>query len=238
MIRRKSNEAQDKRLEEGLLRQRELIARAEAAGAMQCGWKAGFGSPAAQKRFALNAPLVGALLNRTRLDPGTEISIGPWDNPRAEAEIAVLIGEGLDGNVTPDLAIQAVVGFAPAIELVDVYPVPESPSEALSGNLFQRHWATGDFAELPPGSGLSGLTAEVHATGSKIGPVGDVQELTGNAGETLSEIARIGARQGRGLLRGDVVILGSIIAPVPIISGGDFRFTLSGHRTIALNFTD
>ena len=221
-----------------MLEQRALIARAAAAGATQTGWKVGFGAPAARRRFALEGPLVGALLDSTRLDPGTIVPIGSWRDARAEAELAVLLGEDLDGDVTPTFALRSVVALAPAIELVDVDPAPESPSEALSGNVFHRYWTTGDFVELPPDRALSDLVAHISSMGTHLEPVHDVEELTGSAADTLAEVARIGARQGRGVVRGDVVILGSIAAPSPIRAGGDFRFTLSGHRTIALNFTD
>lgn len=237
-MRQGSNAAHDDRLDPGMREQRALVARAEASGALQIGWKAGFGSPAARQRFALEAPLVGALLDRTRLDPGSEVPIGSWRDARAEAEIAVLLSEDLDGAVTPDRVLGSIAALAPAIELVDVHPAPESPSEALAGNVFHRYWTTGEFVGLPRGHDLSGLVAHVSSMSADLEPVHDVEALTGSAAETLVEVARVGARHGRSVRRGDVVILGAIAAPSGIMAGGDFSFTLSGHPTIALSFTE
>lgn len=232
-----SNAAHDDRLDDGMREQRALIAAAEARGAAQYGWKAGFGAPAARERFALDAPLVGALLDGTRLDPGAVVPIGAWHDPRAEAEVAVLLGADVASDATPAQALASVAGFAPAIELIDLHPAPGTPAEALAGNLFHRHWITGEFAELPPGGDLSGLVAEVSTMGVDLAPVRDVEALTGRAADTLVEVARIGARGGRGLLRGDVVILGSVVPPAAIAAGGSFRFTLSGHPAIAVRLT-
>lgn len=233
-----SNAAHDDRLADGMRQQRALIAEAESDGAEQHGWKAGFGAPAARERFELDAPLVGALLDRTRLNPGVAVPIGTWRDARAEAEIAVLMGADVAGDATGAEAISAVAALAPAIELVDLHPAPESPSEALAGNIFHRHWITGAFTDVTGEWDVSDLVADIAAMGADLGPVDDVAALTGDAGETLAEIARIGARQGRGLRRGDVVILGAIVPPVPVAAGGDFRFALSGHAPIAVELTD
>lgn len=237
-MRHASNASHDHRLDPGMREQFALIARAEEAGATRIGWKAGFGAPAARRRFSLEAPLVGALLDRTRLDPGTAVPIGSWRDARAEAELAVLLGQDLDGDVTPTRAIASITALAPAIELVDVDHSPDSPAEALAGNVFHRHWTTGDFVELPPDRTLSGLVAHISSMGMDLEPVQDLEDLTGSAAETLAEVARIGARHGRGVRRGDVVILGSVAPPSEIRAGGAFSFTLSGHPTIALSFTD
>lgn len=237
-MRARSNAAHDERLDEGMQQQRELVAAAEAEGAAQAGWKAGFGAAAARKRFGLEAPLVGALLDRTRLDPGAVVPIGAWEDPRAEAELAVLLGEDVDGDATPERAIASVVALAPAIELVDPYPPPESPRDALAGNVFHRHWITGEFFRLSADLDLSDLSAKIRAMGEDLGTVRDLQAMTGNAAEVLAEVGRIGSRHGRPLLRGDIVILGSVLPPTSVRAGGSFRFTLSGCRPIEVGFSD
>lgn len=233
-----SNVAQDRRLEDGLRQQRRLIDTAEATGAVQCGWKAGFGAPSARERFGLEGPLIGALLDRTRLDPGVTVEIGAWQDARAEAELAVVVGEDLPGDVTLTGALGSVVALAPAIELVDLHPAPASPSEALSGNLFHRHWITGRFADLPPARDLSGLVAEVTTTGSDPSRVHDVEVLTGRLCEVVAEVARIAALHGRGLLEGDIVMVGAVAPPASVRPGGTFRLALSGYGELSVDLTD
>jgi hypothetical protein len=62
------NAAHDDRLDAGMQAQAELLARGEADGAVQAGWKAGFGTTAWREKFGLDAPLVGFLLDTTRID--------------------------------------------------------------------------------------------------------------------------------------------------------------------------
>jgi 2-keto-4-pentenoate hydratase len=237
-MRPNGNAAHDDRLDPGMERQRALLATAEAEGSRQVGWKAGFGTPAWREQFGLDAPLVGFLLDRTQLASGAEVAIGAWRGPKAEAEIAMRLGSDVPADATPQQALGAVQALAPAIELLDLHPVPQGPAEALSGNVFHRHWITGSFAPIPRGGDLSGLVGEVHTTTETIGPVDDVEAATGLAMETLAEIARFGARHGRPLRSGDVVILGSIIPPVSINPGSNFRFELGGYDPVEVILVD
>jgi 2-oxo-3-hexenedioate decarboxylase len=234
----RGNADHDRRLDPGHAMQRSVIAAAEREGAQQVGWKAGFGAPSWRERFDLDAPLVGVLLDRTELTDGMVVSIGSWSEARAEAEVAVRLGHDLPAAATPEQAIAAVVAIAPAIELVDVSPAPEGPSEALAGNIFHRHWMTGAFLPVRGANGFDDLAGDVLAMGTQLGPVTDLEAATGSVAETLSEVARIGARSGRGLQSGDVVILGSITPPIPIAPGGGCRFTLRGHAPIEVRFSD
>lgn len=231
------NTAHDARLHEGFRQQRTHVAVAESEGAVQSGWKAGFGAPLWQERLALHAPLVGTLLDRTRRDPGCTIAIGTWQDARAEAELAVLLGEDVPPEASPQQARAAVAAVAPAIELVDLSTPPTSPSEALATNLYHRFWLTGTFTELAPGAALSDLAAHVRAMDVDSGPLDDLEALTGRAGDTLAEIARLGAQHGRGLERDDIVLLGSIIPPVAVQPGGSMRYTLGNAQPIEVLFT-
>jgi 2-keto-4-pentenoate hydratase len=233
-----TNAAHDDRLDAGLRGQAELLARSEADGAIQAGWKAGFGTAAWKETFGLDAALVGFLLDTSRVVSGAEVAIGGWTSPRAEAEIALRLGSDVAGDAGPAAALAAVDAIAPAIELVDVAPAPEGPTDALSGNVFHRAWLTGAFDTARAGGKLDGLVGRVSVTGEALPEVTDVEAATGPAGEVLAEVARIAARQGRGLRAGDIVILGSIVPPVAIEPGGKFFYELSGFDAIEAVLTD
>jgi 2-keto-4-pentenoate hydratase len=232
------NAAHDDRLDEGMQQQRELLLAAEAEGAVRAGWKAGFGASTWRETFALDAPLVGFLLDRTLLPAGAAVPVGSWTAPRAEAELAMRLGGDVAGDASADQALAAVEALAPAIELVDLSPAPTDPSSVLSGNIYHRHWITGTFAPMPADGDISALVAEVTAMGEAMDPIVDVQAATGRAGEVLAEVARIAARHSRGLRAGDVVILGSIVPPTPVGPGGTFRYLLSGHAPLEVTLTD
>jgi 2-keto-4-pentenoate hydratase len=233
-----TNAAHDDRLDVGMQAQTELLARGEADGAVQVGWKAGFGTTSWRETFALDAPLVGFLLDTTRTTSGAEVAIGDWTTPRAEAELAVRMGRDVAGDTDPASVLAAVDAIAPAIELIDVSPAPEDANGVLSGNIFHRLWLTGEFETSRAGGRLEGLIGEVSTMGEVLPPVTDVQATTGTAGEVLAEVARMAARHGRGLRAGDIVILGSIVPPAVIAPGGSIRYELSGYAPIGVDLTE
>ncbi len=230
------NTAHDDRLDAGMTVQAARIRAAEAAGGQQTGWKAGFGTKAGRSGFGLDAPLVGALLEATRLRSGATVAIGTWTAPRAEGEIALRLGSDVAGDATPEEALAAVDAVGPAIELVDLFPAPVDPATVIADGLYHRHWVTGVLDTARAGGDLTGLVGVVHAMGSASDPVTDLEAANGPAGEVLAEVARMGARHGRPLRAGDIVILGSIVPPSPVAPGETFRFELSGHPAIEVTF--
>ena len=229
------NSAHDDRLDPGMVAQAERLASALAAGSTQVGWKAGLGSPAWRTTFGLDAPLIGFLLDTTRITSGAVVPLDDWTAPRAEAELAVLMGGDVAANADPEIALAAVEAIAPAIELVDIASPPEDPALVLGGNIYHRLWLTGTFEPLRPET-LATMAGTVTVTGAEPSSVSDVQAATGAVGEVLAEIARVAARHGRGLQRGDVAILGSIVPPAPLVPGGLFRNELSGRAPVEVRF--
>ena len=65
------------------------------AGEASLGWKLGMGVPAAMAKLGTDAPLVGYLLERARVDDGATVSLDGWSNPKLEPEIAVHLGGDL-----------------------------------------------------------------------------------------------------------------------------------------------
>ena len=227
----------DHRFDAGMAGQLALLQQAARDGARQVGWKAGLGSPSAREMLAIEAPLVGFLLDTTRIEPGAVVDLSDWTEPRAEAEVAVRLGSDVEGGATAAEALAAVEAVAVAIELVDLSPPPTEVAPVLAGNIFHRHWTTGAFLEVDAGAHLSTTTGHVTTMGVELDAVADVQAATGAAGDVLSEVALLASRYGRGLRRGDVVILGAMVPPQPVTSGGAFRVALDGHAAISVSFT-
>jgi len=232
------NSAHDHRLDPGMAAQAERLRHAESNGAEQVGWKAGFGTTAWRERFDLTAPLIGFLLDASYSQPDAHIAVGTWVSPHGEAEIAMRIGADIPGDVTPEQALAAVAAIAPAIELVDLDPLPTDPAEALAGNIFHRRWITGTFDTTRAGGDISELVAHVTIMGRTHAPVTDLEAATGPAGQVLAEVARMASRHGRGLRAGDVVILGSIVAPTAIAPGGRMNYVLGDAPALEVTFTE
>lgn len=232
------NSAHDHRLDPGMASQTERLRDAESNGARQIGWKAGFGTTTWRERFGLTAPLIGFLLDTSRSQPDAHVPIGAFVSPYGEAEIAMRIGKDLPGDASPGQALAAVDAIAPAIELIDLDPLPTDPDKALTGNIFHRHWITGAFDTARAGGDFSGLTGHVTIMGKTLTPVTDLEALTGSASEVLAEVARMAARHGRGLRASDIVILGSIVPPAAIAPRGKMHYVLGDAPALEVTFTE
>ncbi|MDP1876248.1 MAG: hypothetical protein Q8M17_01630, partial [Actinomycetota bacterium] len=115
----------------GLARQREVLGRVLVDGAVQSGWKVGFGAPTAMAKLGLDAPVIGFLLASGERRSGVSIGIASFTRPVVEAEIAVWIGS----DVPADTPVEEIGGFVsavgPAIEIADVDHVPDDVERIL-----------------------------------------------------------------------------------------------------------
>ena len=177
----------------------DLRRQALEAGAQPRGWKLGFGAPAAMEKLGIDRPLVGFLTDRTLLPDGGTANVGGWTKPMLEAEVAVRIGH--DGQID---------GYATAIELADLDPPPEDAATILAGNIFHRHFLVGPVRKAP------GTSATLSRDGEELARTDSPTALTGEYAD-LVETVREAA--GGELQAGDVIITGSIFAPLQVEPG-------------------
>ena len=174
----------------------ELRRQALAAGEQPRGWKVGFGAPAAMEMLGIDRPLVGFLTDRTVLPDGGTAHVGDWTKPMLEAEVAVRIGP--DGQID---------GYATAIELADLDPPPQDAAAILAGNIFHRHYLVGPMHEAP------GASATLSRDGEELAQTDSPTALTG---EYVDLVEAVRAAAGGELRAGDVIITGSIFAPLQL----------------------
>jgi len=241
----------DTRIAAGMAAQRTLLDRMGADGARVIGFKAGFGSAGAFELLRIDAPLIGFLTDRTLLAAGAAAGVGAgatadltgWHRPVAEAEVAVLLGRDLPADVDAHAVLGAVSAVAPAIELadLDIAPSAEVVTDILGGDIYHRHVLLGEKRATPAGWPGPELRATVtHRSGvdgadTETSEVVDVEAVPGPTAAVLVACARMAAVLGRGLRRGDVVILGSVVPPVRIAPGATFRMELAGHPAIEVS---
>jgi 2-keto-4-pentenoate hydratase len=227
----------DARVDRGMRAQLERRRQAIAAGAKPIGWKVGFGAPAALAKFAISAPLVGFMLDRNVLASGATVSLAGWTKPAAEPEIAVEMSADLPGGGSRAAAADAIGAIGPAIELADVDAPPEDVETILAGNIFHRHVLFGPRDRGRKGGQIDGLHARVLRNG---GAHADTTELEANTGKLVDIVCHVAnqlAAGGEQLRAGDVIIAGSVIAP--IFLGGEDRaldYTLDPIGSVTVCF--
>lgn len=167
------------------------------------GWKVGFGSPAALERLQLDRPLVAPLPAAGRLPDGATVDVSTWTAPVLEAEVAVWVGQGL----------------GVALELADIEFPPDDVERVVASGIYHRHVLLGP----PAARTLDGFSARVLCDGDVVASTDDPTALTGTLGDVL-EAVRLDA--GRELEEGEVVIAGSVVPPLPIAPGQQWRVEL------------
>lgn len=204
-----------------MTRQFEARRRRLSAGDESLGWKVGFGAPAALARLKIEKPLVGFLLQSGRLDPGATVPLGGWTKAAAEPEIAVHLGRDLGGEVSADAARAAIAGLGPAIELVDVDVPPDDVEIILAANIFHRHVMLGPASAAYAGGDPSALVGRVLRRGVAAQSTADLEANTGRIVDIVREVARVAGMFGETLRAGEVIIAGSIVAPIYIEPNDD-----------------
>jgi len=227
----------DARVAGGMRAQLDLRRRQIAAGAKPIGWKVGFGAPAALAKFAISAPLIGFMLDRNVLAPGSTVALAGWVKPAAEPEIAVEMAADLPGGGTRAAAADAIGAIGPAIELADVTFPPEDVATILAGNIFHRHVLLGPCDRSRKGGRIDGLHARLLRNGAAHADTTELEANTGKLVDIVRHVADALADCGEQLKAGDVIIAGSVIAP--IFLGTDDRaldYTLDPIGSVAVRF--
>ncbi|MEZ5256405.1 MAG: hypothetical protein R2705_05820 [Ilumatobacteraceae bacterium] len=96
------------------------VARRRAAGALVRGHKVGLSAKAMQQMLGVHEPDYGHLMHDMFLDESDTVSIDRFLQPRAEIEVAFVLGRPLQGpGVTVADVVRATDYVLPSIEIVD-----------------------------------------------------------------------------------------------------------------------
>jgi 2-keto-4-pentenoate hydratase len=223
----------DERIAAGMRDQLAVRSERLRAGERPLGWKVGFGSPAAATSLGIDRPLVGFLTDRGLLADGATVDLGGWSNPVFEPEIAVHLGRDLDTGASRPEVAAAIRGLSAAIELVDVDPPPTDVRAILAGNIFHRHFLLGPVDETR--STADGIGGRVLRDGEQIAFTGDPAAQTGELLEVVRRTGELLGACGERLRAGDVVITGSVVAPIPVAPGERLEVELGPLGRLAVS---
>jgi 2-keto-4-pentenoate hydratase len=187
------------------------------------GWKLAFGSPERLEQFSLDGPLVGFLPESNVRASGETVSCRGWVNPVAEPEIAVYLDRDVED---PELVRESISGLGAAIELADVDSPPEDIGKVLEGNIFHRAVVLGGRDDSRIGGSVEGMDARIKRNGLNIASPENLEALTGGIVSILGHVAGILKAAGERFRAGDVVIAGSIVAPISVRPGDEITFEL------------
>ncbi|HKX67485.1 MAG TPA: fumarylacetoacetate hydrolase family protein [Intrasporangium sp.] len=218
--------------------QRRLADRRSAAGARVVGRKIGLTSPAVQAQLGVDQPDFGVLFDDMDVSGISAVPAGTLLQPRAEAEVAFVLGADLDG---PDLSIDsvraAVDHAVAAIEIVDSrvagwdIRITDTIADNGSSGLFVLGDQRVSLEQFQPAA----VTMTMYADDLL------VSEGTGAAClddplNALLWLARTAQQVGDPLRAGQVVLSGALGPMHSVTPGSTVRAEISSLGTVSVRF--
>jgi|TARA_R100000501_G_scaffold17919_3_gene35028 2-oxopent-4-enoate/cis-2-oxohex-4-enoate hydratase len=215
------------------------LERRRADGEKVVGKKIGVTSKAVQDMLGVHQPDFGFLTDRMWID-GETINIEKHGliQPRAEAEIAFILKDSLNGpGVTNEDVLAATESIAPCFEIVDsrIADWKIGIVDTVADNASCGVFALGDARVDPRGLDLPGLHVTVRKNGEPLSE-GYGSAVQGSPLAAVAWLANTLGAYGVTLDAGDVILSGSLV-PLENARAGDlFEMELAGVGTCAVRF--
>ncbi len=217
--------------------QDEVLRRKVAAGERVVGVKLGLTSRAKQQRMGVDSPLTGWLTDAMVLPTGAPVPQDELIHPRAEPEIAFVLGRPLAGpGVTAATAMAAVDRVYGGLEIIDSryrdfrFTLPD----VVADNASSARFVLGAVG-LPPDRLDLALEAVLVEVGGAIVDSATGAAVQGHPAEALALAANDLGRRGLRLEAGWLVLTGGMTDAVPVSPGAKVaaHFTSLGSVTVS-----
>lgn len=212
-------------------------------GARIVGAKIGLTSEAVQKQFGISQPDYGLLFDDMPIEDGGEISVKKLMQPKAEAEIAFILRNEIDGeNVTRAEIIDAIQSVVPAIEIVGsrIENWDISITDTIADNASASHYVLG--STWINADDLNQVDVEVckmvlYKNGKKESD-GIGSACMGSPLNAMEWLARKMIEVGSPLQEGDVILSGALGPMVPISMGDVLETRIEGLGSVSITITN
>ena len=206
--------------------------RAQKLGAI-VGYKIALSSAEMRRFVGVEHPQAGAMLESTLRRTPAAVRVADYVRLIVEFEIAVEMAEDLpaaDAPFSRDRVARAVGAVMPALELADdrnadYAELAKHPFELIADNCWNEGAVLGYPIKEWQALDLAAVRGRASVNGKSAGG-GRGADAMGHPFSAVAWIADHLAAHGRGLLRRDVVITGSMIASLPVRSGDLVRFSV------------
>ncbi|WP_031031173.1 2-keto-4-pentenoate hydratase [Streptomyces albus] len=210
--------------------QRRLVAARTAAGARRVGAKIGLTARAVQQQFGVFQPDFGVLFADMVYAHTEPVPLGRFLQPRAEGEIAFVLGRDLDmpGATVADV-LRATDFVLPAIEIVDsrIAGWDLAITDTVADNASSGAVVLGTTPFRLDGRDLARVGMTLYHDGEPVS-FGAGHACLGSPVVAVAWLARETARRGQPLRAGDLVMSGALGPMVPVGGPGRYRLELDG----------
>jgi 2-keto-4-pentenoate hydratase len=211
-----------------------------AEGARVVGSKIGLTNPVVQKQFGINSPDFGMLWNDKEVWNNGEISVKEIMQPKAEAEIAFVLGKDLNSEFITSVDVISAIEYAlPSIELVGsrIHNWDIRITDTIADNASASHFVLGHRPVRLEHLDLINCKMSLYKNG-EIASQGSGKQCLGSPINATIWLAKTMARLGKPMRAGDVILTGSLGPMVSIEAGDSFRAEIEGMGEVLVNFTE
>ena len=203
------------------------------------GRKIGLTAKAVQAQLGVEQPDFGVLFSDMQVANGGEVAAHRMIQPKAEAEIALVLGTDLDApDADAAAAALAVAEVVPAIEIVDsrIADWKITFADTVADNGSSAFFVLGEPRRPLAGLDLwsCGMVLELNG---QVVSTGAGAACLGHPLEAAAWLARTLSRRGEPLRAGDILLTGALGPMVPIKMNDEVRATIGGIGTCSFSVT-
>jgi 2-keto-4-pentenoate hydratase len=209
------------------------------AGRRIVGRKVGLTAKAVQAQLGVDQPDYGVLFEDMRVPDQGALSLARSLHPKAEAEVALILGRDLDDQLANEASVaKAVEGAVAAIEIVDsrIADWKISFADTVADNGSSSHFVLG--ATVKPLEGL-----DLYSCGMVLQLNGEIASLGAGAaclGHPLTAaawLARTLTLRGDPLRSGDIILTGALGPMVALKPGDSVSAEIGGLGAVSFTCT-
>ncbi len=217
-----------------------FLQRREALGERVVGKKIGVTSRAVQEMLDVHQPDFGFLTDAMQVADAGEVSLARYNliQPRAEGEIAFVLGDDLHGpGITAEDVLAATESVMPCFEIVDSridnwqIRIQDTVADNASCGVF----ALGTQRVDPRGLDLARVEMHLLKNGAPAGS-GLGSAVQGHPCAAVAWLANTLGELGIPFRRGEIILSGALAPLVPVAAGDRISLSMSGLGHSSLRF--
>ena len=210
----------------------------EAQGRRIVGRKIGLTAKAVQQQFGVDSPDFGVLFQDMEIADGGILEPAEVIQPKAEAEVALILARDLDKrDATAQDVFAAVESAVAAIEIVDsrIADWKITFADTVADNGSSAFFVLGKERKPLPGLDLytCGMALEVNGA---IASLGAGAACLGHPLNAAAWLARMLAERREPLKAGDIVLTGALGPMVTLTRGTHIKATIGGLGSVNFHF--
>lgn len=214
-----------------------LVQETLKRGSSIAGKKVGFTSPAVQQGLGLVEPGYGYLFDNGAIKNEGQVAFDELLQPRIEPEIAFVMRESLRGPGVTRADVLAVADVVPAFEILDsrIRDWKAKGPDIIADNAAHGLFVIGDTQRAVHEIDIPQIQMKLENKGAVVA-TGAATAVLGDPTLAVVWLANKLSERKLQLQAGEVVLTGSLCAPLAVARGDELRATFEDLGSVAVSF--